>query len=141
MFENGMKFLETNLRYVQKEQDFNSIGILEISRDALIEILVNALIHRDYFKNAPIRIMIFDNRIEIISPGKLPNSLTVEEVMFGNPVIRNPQLVKFSFHTMPFSGIGTGLTRALEEQPDIEFINDIDGEQFIVKIPRSEIDN
>ncbi len=141
LFENGMKFLESNLRHMQKGQDFNSIGILEISRDALVEILVNALIHRDYFKNAPIRIMIFDNRVEIISPGKLPNSLTVEEVMFGNPVIRNPQLVKFSFHTMPFSGIGTGLTRALNEQPDIEFINDVDGEQFIVKIPRPEIDN
>ena len=85
--------------------------------------------------------MIFDNRVEIISPGKLPNSLTVEEAIFGNPVIRNPQLVKFSFHTMPFSGIGTGLTRALNEQPDIDFNNDVDGEQFIVKIPRPETDN
>lgn len=133
-----MNFLESNLRYMQKGQNFNFIGILEISKNALVEILVNALIHRDYFKNAPIRIMIFDNRVEIISPGKLPNSLTVEEVMFGNPVIRNPQMVKFSFHTMPFSGIGTGLIRALKEQPDIEFNNDIDGEQFIVKIPRPE---
>jgi len=141
LFENGMKFFESNLRHMQKGQNFNTIGILEISRDALVEILVNALIHRDYLKNAPIRIMIFDNRVEIISPGKLPNSLTVEEAMFGNPVIRNPQLIKFSFHTMPFSGIGTGLTRALQEQPDIEFNNDVDGEQFIVKIPRPEVDN
>ncbi len=136
LFEKSMSFLETNLRYLQNEQNFNSIGILEVSRDALIEILINALIHRDYFKNAPIRLFIFDDRIEIISPGKLPNSLTVEDVKYGNPVIRNPQLVKFSFHTMPFSGIGTGITRALEEQPNIEFTNDIEGEQFIVKIPR-----
>jgi len=136
LFEKSMSFLETNLRYLQNEQNFNSIGILEVSRDALIEILINALIHRDYFKNAPIRLFIFDDRIEIISPGKLPNSLTVEDVKYGNPVIRNPQLVKFSFHTMPFSGIGTGITRALGEQPNIEFTNDIEGEQFIVKIPR-----
>ena len=139
LYETGMKFLELNLRHLQKEQNVNSIGILEISKNALVEILVNALVHRDYLKNSPIRIMIFDNRVEIISPGKLPNSLTVEEAIFGNPVIRNPQLVKFSSHTMPFSGIGTGLTRALKEQPNIEFINDIDGEQFIVKIPRPEI--
>ncbi|MCG2829633.1 MAG: putative DNA binding domain-containing protein [Desulfobacteraceae bacterium] len=138
LFKKGMNFLESNLRYMQKGQNFNFIGILEISKNALVEILVNALIHRDYLKNAPTRIMIFDNSVEIISPGKLPNSLTVEEAMFGNPVIRNPQLVKFSFHTMPFSGIGTGLIRALKEQPDIEFINDVDGEQFIVKIPRPE---
>ena len=140
LFENGMKFLESNLRHMQKGQNFNSIGILEISRDALVEILVNALVHRDYLKNAPIRIMIFDNRVEIISPGKLPNSLTVEEAMYGNPVIRNPQIVKFSSHTMPYSGIGTGLTRALKEQPDIELNNDVDGVQFIVKFPRPEID-
>ena len=138
LFKKGMSFLESNLRYMQKEQDFNSIGILEISKNALVEILVNALVHRDYLKNAPIRIIIFDNRVEIISPGKLPNNLTVEEVMFGNPIIRNPQLVKFSFHTMPFSGIGTGLIRALEEQPNIELTNDAEGEQFIVKIPRPE---
>ncbi len=141
LFENGMKFLESNLHHMQKGQNFNFIGILEISRDAFVEILVNALIHRDYLKNAPIRIIIFDDRVEIISPGKLPNSLTVEEAIFGNPVFRNPQLVKFSFHTMPFSGIGTGLTRALKEQPNIEFVNDIDGEQFIVKVPRPGTDN
>jgi len=138
LFESGMKFLESNLRYMQKGQNFNTIGILEISRDALVEILVNALVHRDYLKNAPIRIMILDNRVEIISPGKLPNSLTVEEAMFGNPIIRNPQLVKFGFHTMPYSGLGTGLARALKEQPNIEITNDIDGELFIVVIPRPE---
>ncbi len=140
LFEKSMSFLESNLKHLQKGQNFNSTGILEIARVAFVEIVINALIHRDYLKNAPIRIMIFDNRVEIISPGRLPNSLTVEEVMFGNPVIRNPQLVKFSFHTMPFSGIGTGLTRALEEQPNIELTNDFEGEQFIVKIPRPEID-
>ena len=57
---------------------------------------------------------------------------------YGNPVIRNNQLVAFSQKTMPFSGLGTGIRRALVEQPDIEFTNDTDGEQFIVKIPRPE---
>ena len=80
--------------------------------------------------------MIFDDRIEIISPGKLPNSLTVEDIKFGNPVIRNNQLVAFSTHTLPFSGLGSGIMRALEQEPNIELINDIEGEQFIVKIPR-----
>ena len=98
----------------------------------------NALVHRDYFKNSPIRLLIFDNRIEIISPGKLPNSLTVEDIKFGNPVIRNNQLVSFSTHTLPFSGLGSGVKRALAEQPNIELINDIEGEQFKVIIPRPE---
>lgn len=136
LFNEAMGFLKTNLKYLQAGQEFNSTGVLEISEIALIELVQNSLVHRDYFKNSPIRILIFDDRVEIISPGKLPNSLTVEDIKYGNPVIRNNQLVAFSSHTMPFSGLGSGIKRAISEQPDIELINDIEGEQFIVKIPR-----
>jgi ATP-dependent DNA helicase RecG len=138
LFEKAMNFLSSNLHHIQKGQSFNSIGILEISKIALIELLQNALVHRDYFKNSPIRLLIFDDRVEIISPGRLPNSLTVEDIKYGNPVIRNNQLVAFSTHALPFSGLGSGVKRALEEEPNIELINDIPGEQFIVKIPRPE---
>jgi predicted HTH transcriptional regulator len=136
LFKQGMDFLRSNLRHMQQGQNFNSIGILEISATALLELLQNALIHRDYFKNAPIRILIFDDRIEIISPGKLPNSLTTEEIKYGNTVIRNNQIAMFATHTLPYSGLGSGIKRAMAEQPDIELINDIEGEQFVVKIPR-----
>ena len=138
LFDEAMRYLKSCLHHVQKEQGFNSTGILEISEIALIEILQNALLHRDYFKNSPIRILIFDNRVEIISPGKLPNSLTVEEIKFGNPVIRNNQLVSYALHLLPFSGLGSGIKRAISEQPNIELINDIQGEQFKVIIPRPE---
>ncbi|MDR1974009.1 MAG: putative DNA binding domain-containing protein [Bacteroidales bacterium] len=137
LFKKGMDFLQNNLRYTQQGQDFNSFGILEIPKIVLTEILQNALIHREYFKNAPIRLMIFDNRVEIVSPGKLPNSLTIEDVKFGNTVIRNNQIAMFAVHTLPYSGLGSGLKRAFKEQPNIELINDIEGEQFIVKIPRN----
>lgn len=139
LFDKAMNFLFSNLHHVQKDQNFNSIGILEVSKIALEELLQNALVHRDYFKNSPIRLLIFDNRIEIISPGKLPNSLTVEDIKYGNPVIRNNQLVSFSTHSLPYSGLGSGIKRALEEEPNIELINDVEGEQFIVKIPRAEM--
>ena len=136
LFNKSIDFLMGNLSSVQTGDSFNTQGKLEVSRIALEELLQNALVHRDYFKNAPIRLLIFDDRIEIISPGKLPNSLTVEDIKFGNPVIRNNQLVAFSTHTLPFSGLGSGIKRSLEEEPNIELINDKDGEQFIVKIPR-----
>ena len=139
LFNDAMRFLKSNLHHIQAWQNFNSIGILEISEVALVELVQNALVHRDYFKNSPIRIFIFDDRVEIISPGKLPNSLTVEDIKYGNPVIRNNQLVAFASHTMPFSGLGSGIRRAIAEQPDIELINDIEGEQFIVKIPRPSL--
>lgn len=138
LFNDAMNYLKSNLHHIQVGQDFNTVGILEISEIALIELVQNALIHRDYFKNSPVRILVFDNRVEIISPGKLPNSLTVNDIKFGNPVIRNNQLVAFGSHTLPFSGLGSGIKRALAEQPNIELINDTEGEQFRVIIPRPE---
>lgn len=140
LFERGMKFFESNLRHTQQGQSFNSIGKLEISRIAIEELLQNALLHRDYFKNAPIRLMVFDNRIEIVSPGKLPNSLTVEELKYGNPIPRNNLLIVYAKDAMLFRGYGTGISRAYAEQPDIELENDIDGEQFKVVIPRPKIE-
>lgn len=138
LFNEAMNYLKSNLHHLQARQNFNSVGILEISEIALIELVQNALIHRDYFKNSPVRILVFDNRIEIISPGKLPNSLTIDDIKFGNPVIRNNQLVSFGSHTLPFSGLGSGIKRAIAEQPNIELFNDKEGEQFRVIIPRPE---
>lgn len=138
LFKDCLNFLKSNLHHVQAGQNFNSTGILEISEIALIELLQNALVHRDYFKNSPIRVLIFDNRVEIISPGKLPNNLTIEDIKYGNPVIRNNQIVSFSSYTLPFSGLGTGVRRSMKVQPNIELINDAEGEQFKVIIPRPE---
>lgn len=136
LYKNGMVFLLRNLDKTQQGQDFNTLGILEVSKIALQEVLQNALIHRSYFKNAPVRLLVFDNRIEIISPGKLPNGLTVENIKYGNAVARNYILASFASKILPYRGLGTGIKRAIKEQPNIEFINDAEGEQFIVIIPR-----
>ncbi len=141
LFNKSLDWIKSNLNSIQLTNEFNTIGKLEISEIALVEIVQNAIVHRDYFKNSPIRIMIFDNRIEIISPGKLPNTLTVEDIKYGNPVIRNNQLVSLSMHVLPFSGLGSGIKRAIKEQPNIEFFNDVEGEQFKVTIPRPKITN
>jgi len=138
LFEQGLEFLTANLKYTQQGQNVNSLGKLEISKVALEEVLQNALIHRDYLKNSPIRLLIFDKRVELISPGKLPNSLTVENIIFGNSVVRNNLLASYCVRTMLYRGLGSGVKRAIKEQPNIEFINDIEGEQFIVKIPRPQ---
>lgn len=141
LFEQGMAFFKSSLRQIQNGQNFNSTGVLEISSVALEELLQNALTHRDYSKNAPIRILIFDNRIELISPGALPNSLTVENIKMGNTVVRNNLLVTFCSKTMKYRGLGSGILRALKEQRNVELVNDSEGEQFIVRIPRPKNSN
>lgn len=138
IFEETMRFFRTNLLHVQAGQNFNSLGILEVSQTALEEILQNALVHRDYSKNSPVRVMIFDDRIEIVSPGSLPNSLTIENVKMGNAVVRNNLIVSYGSKLMNYRGFGSGITRALASQPNLELINDAEGEQFRVIIPRPE---
>ena len=84
-----MNFFTRNLRNVQVEPEFNSLGKLEIPYAALVEFTVNALVHRSLNWKAPIRIFIFDDRVEIHSPGELPNGLTVEDIMNGTSMPRN----------------------------------------------------
>ena len=137
MFEEGMRFFNMNMFHTQQGQDFNSEGKLEISEIALQELLQNALTHRDYTKNAPVRLLIFENSIEIISPGCLPNSLTVENIRMGNAVVRNNLIVSYASKLMKYRGFGSGIARAVRNQPNIQFYNDRLGEQFRIVIPRN----
>ena len=66
-YQRSISFIKRNLHHIQGNKSVNSIGDLEISEDALEEILVNAFVHRNYFINAPIKIFIFSDRVEIIS--------------------------------------------------------------------------
>ena len=95
--------------------------------------------HRDYLISAPIRLFIFDNLIEIISPGHLPNNLTVAKIRAGNSNIRNPVLVSFiAKGLLPYRGLGSGIKRALENWPDIDFADDREGCLFTVTVRRRE---
>ncbi len=140
LYTAGLAFLKRNLKKIQNGQDFNSTGILEIPQPVLEELLINALIHRDFFVSGNIRLLIFDNRIEIISPGKLPNNLTVEKIKRGVSIKRNQTLASFAFDLIPYRGIGSGILRALRQYPHIEFIDEVEIEQFkaIIKRPNQE---
>ncbi len=119
----GMAFLRRNLHHAQGNRPFNSEGELEIPSAALEELLVNMLVHRNYFISAPHKLFIFDNRVEIVSPGCLPNSLTVEQVKSGSSIPRNPILHGLASRIMPYRGIGTGIRRAIRLYPHIEIDN------------------
>jgi acyl-CoA reductase-like NAD-dependent aldehyde dehydrogenase len=135
-FDDALAFIARNLHRVQGGQGVNTTGELEIPRIVLEELLVNALIHRDYFVSAPIRVFVFDDRVEIISPGHLPNSLTVANIRTGNSNIRNPILASFATKLLPYRGLGTGILRSLRQYPSIEFVDDRVGNQFRVVMRR-----
>lgn len=140
MFEQGMSFLKANLHSRQAGQSFNSVGKLEISEVALRELLQNALVHRDYLLQAPVRILIFDNRVEIVSPGGLPRGVDIDSIKYGKTCQRNSLTASFCAKAMDYRGLGTGIMRAIkEEKENISFEND-EGSQFKVVISRSQED-
>ena len=136
LYKGTMSFLTRNLRRVQGEKGINTEGDLEVPPSALEELVVNMLLHRDYFTSAPWRVMMFDNRIELISPGALPNNLTVENIRNGVSTIRNSRIASFVTKELPYRGIGTGILRALAAVPDLELESDTDRNLFIARIPR-----
>jgi ATP-dependent DNA helicase RecG len=137
VFDDVLAFVLRNLRKVQAGRGVNSLGVPEIPPVVFEELLVNALVHRDYLISAPIRLFIFDGRIEIISPGTLPNSLTVENIRAGNSNLRNPILASFvAKGVLPYRGLGSGVPRALEAWPDIDFRDDREGGLFVATVRR-----
>ena len=138
-FEESLGFVLRNLRREQNGKGVNTTGEVEIPKIVLEELLANALIHRDYFVSAPIRIFMFDERVEIISPGHLPNNLTVANIRSGNSNIRNPILTSYATTVLPYRGLGTGILRALKAYPAIEFEDDQDGDLFRVVIRRRSL--
>lgn len=135
-YQRCIAFIKRNLRHVQGAQGFNSPGQLEVPPAVFEELLVNALVHRDYFIQAPVRLLIFADRIEIISPGHLPDHLDAEQIRFGLSNLRNPALASHAFHLLPYRGLGSGIPRAMAAWPGIQLVDDRRGNQFKVIIQR-----
>ncbi len=137
IYKDSIDFIKRNLDNKQEEKDFNSTAKVELDERVFTELIVNAIVHRDYYINSSIKIFMFHNRIEIISPGKLTNSLTVEKIKSGISIHRNPILNSICKNVLPYSGYGSGIKRVLSINPDVEFINDTDKEEFKCIISRS----
>ena len=142
IFADALAFVMRNLHKLQAGRGVNAPGTPEIPAAVFEELLVNALVHRDYMVSAPIRLFIFADRIEIISPGYLPNNLTVDKIRAGTSNTRNPILFYYaSKGLLPFHGIGSGVGRALDSWPNIEFVDERDRCLFIATIRRTPVVN
>lgn len=133
-YDEGMGFLKRWNSRIQGEGSFNQAGALEIPETVFEELLVNALIHRDYFIKDSIKLFIFDDRIEIRSPGKLPNSLTVDQIRRGIRRSRNVLLASFAPDVLNFRGVGSGIVRALKAWHSISWLNDAESEEVLATI-------
>ena len=103
------------------------------------ELLVNAVVHRNYsITGSRIRVQLFTNRIEFISPGRLPNSVSIAKLPMGVSYAVNPIIVKFMENLRYMDRLGRGLPMvwqtARKNQREIRFAEI--GEEFRVVLGR-----
>lgn len=92
---------------------------MEYPKETLWEIITNAIIHRDYSISDDIQIHIFDNRIVVISPGKLPGNITVSNILEAR-YARNSKIVRTlsKYKEAPNKDIGEGLNTAFQKMKE-----------------------
>lgn len=103
---------------VMKDTGFKSV---QYPTDAIHEIVTNSVIHRDYSINDDVHVRIFDNRIEIFSPGLLPAHITVENIL-EERFARNQKIVRLTnkFPDAPNKDVGEGLNTAFEAMRELK---------------------
>lgn len=106
------------VREVEKIQKLGTAGLEAITypRETLHEIITNAVIHRDYSIADDVHVRIFDNRIEVQSPGRLPAHITPTNIL-NERFARNGAIVRLlnKFPDPPNRDVGEGLNTAFEK--------------------------
>lgn len=114
IIEDSRVFLRRNVQVAAKELGFERQDRPQYDLNALGEAVVNAIAHRDYsLSGSQIRIFVFADRIEIRSPGRLPNSITLDNIKLGVHAERNRRIAALLTHLGYMSAIGTGVPRLI----------------------------
>lgn len=107
--------VEETVKIVEKIQRLGSKGMEPVAypHETLHEIITNAILHRDYSIATDVQVRVFDNRIEVESPGRLPGHVTTENILDAQ-ASRNPMLVSLinKFPNPPNQDVGEGLNTA-----------------------------
>lgn len=107
------KFVARNTRNAFRIEGMDRIEVPEYPMNVIREALVNAVAHRNYFDANAIQVNIFDDRIEILSPGALPEGLTLKD-LGAYSIQRNPTIYKMLRDVRKVEGLATGIPRIKE---------------------------
>lgn len=114
---------------------------IEYPEETLHEIITNAVLHRDYSIATDIQIRVFDNRVEVESPGKLPGHVTTENILNAQAA-RNPKLVRLinKFPDAPNKDVGEGLNTAFAAMTRLRLKEPVitEGENSVLVIIKHE---
>ena len=139
LLEDSKRFLEIHLLRPHHIQGLAPEVTPELPTEVLREALVNAVAHRDYTISAPIRLLVFDDRIEIRTPGTLPNTVTLESLPFGIHVLRNPMIYNMLLRVGLVTDAGSGIPRMIRlvrQATGQELTFRYEGNEFVLVLPR-----
>lgn len=133
-FETAYNFVISKLEssfFIKKEPKRKEK--LEIPEEAVREIILNAIVHRNYHINGPSKIAIYDNRIEIFSPGIFPGPIDVYNLKKGLTYIRNNVICKIFREAGYMEKLGSGFQTLFStyEKERLPMPQVIEGENFI----------
>jgi ATP-dependent DNA helicase RecG len=140
LLEDAARFLRLHLQMSHRIEGFAPEVQPELPEAALRETVVNALAHRDYTIAAPVRLFVFDDRVEVRTPGRLPNTVTIEAMKLGAAhVLRNPAIYTLFSRIGMVTGIGSGVYRTIQlvrEATGCEPEIYVQGNELVVSLPR-----
>ena len=131
-------FVLRNTRLSTFIESVQQTDVYQYPRPALREAIVNAVAHRDYsLEGAQILLYIFDDRLEIRSPGTLPNGITLENIRTHYSKARNETVARVLFNLGYVNTLGSGIPRMIRlmrEQTGREPEFEIKDQQFMVRL-------
>ena len=139
LVEQALNFVQRNTHSTVVEKGGRRESRPTYPSDVLREGIVNALIHRDYLLTATdIELSIYSDRLEIVSPGRLPNGVTPERMRLGIRATRN-QLIKEVMRDYQYlehmgMGIPRKIIRGMQEHNGTDPDLDEQGERFILRL-------
>lgn len=139
MLHRTMSFFEIHLARPHHIERLEPEVTPEIPSAVIREALVNALAHRDYTISAPVRVIVFDDRVEIHSPGQLPDTVTLDSLPLGVHVLRNPTIYNIFLKIGLVTDAGSGIPRMvklLQQSTGHEPQFRSEHNEFIVVLPR-----
>lgn len=143
LVEQAMAFVRRNTRVRSEIEDGGRrIDEREYPMAAVREALVNALVHRDYLMDATdVELSIYEDRIEVLSPGRLPNTITPERMKTGTRAARNQLLkdIMSDYDYMEHRGLGVPrkIVKLMTEQNGTEPDLIEEDERFLVRLWKS----
>lgn len=135
--DEAENFIKRNMKRSSHLEGVKRIYKYEYPLEAVREIIVNAVAHRNYsITGSKIRLMMFDDRLEVISPGRLPNTVTLENLPFAQST-RNQLIVRVLLGLGYIEELGTGINKIiklLKRENNTEPKFEVIGEEFKVTI-------